>query len=77
MDLLLHESIHKRVLWRCLILFKKILSKKRTTNIHYSEGELPEIIHALSYLNKYSNQNPKIPKLKEWISKKKMEFLGV
>ena len=54
---------------------KKILSRKRSTNIHYGEGQHPELVHALMYLNQFEDEDARIPKLKKWILEKKMDFL--
>ncbi len=54
---------------------KKILSRKRSTNIHYGKDQYPEIVYALTYLTKYENEYPRISKLKKWIVEKKMDFL--
>lgn len=55
---------------------KKVLSRKRTTNIQYGKNQYPEMVHALRYLTKFEFKDPKITKLKTWILEKKMDFLN-
>ena len=54
---------------------KKILSRKRTTNMHYGKDQFPEIVHALRYLTKFESEDSRITKLKTWVLDKKMDYL--
>lgn len=54
---------------------KKILAKKRNTNMYYGTDQSPEIVYAIEFLRKYEKENERIPKLLQWIVNKKLEFL--
>lgn len=54
---------------------KKILSRKRMTNMHYGRDQFPEIVHALRYLTKFETEDSRIANLKIWILEKKMDYL--
>ena len=53
---------------------KKILAKKRNTNMHYGSDQSPEIVYAIDFLKKYELEDERIPKLLQWIVNKKLDF---
>lgn len=54
---------------------KKVLAKPRTTNMHYIGETKPEIVHALAFLKRYQEIDPKISPLFDWVINKRMDML--